>query len=60
MIGMSIIPSINWMMGFKILAYLSSVGFIWLLCREYIEDQQKAIFFSLLGNMPHILERIRV
>ena len=46
-----IIPSINWMMGFKILAYLSSVGFIWLLCREYIEDQQKAIFFSLVLSL---------
>ncbi|MAZ74783.1 MAG: hypothetical protein CL929_04040, partial [Deltaproteobacteria bacterium] len=46
-----IIPSINWMMGFKILAYLSSVVFIWLLCREYIEDQQKAVFFSLVLSL---------
>jgi uncharacterized membrane protein len=46
-----IIPSINWMMGFKVLAYLSSVVFIWLLCREYIEDQQKAVFFSLVLSL---------
>ena len=31
-----ITPSINWMIGFKIIAYLSSVIFIWFLCREYI------------------------
>jgi len=37
-----ITPSINWMIGFKIIAYLSSVIFIWFLCREYIVDKQKS------------------
>jgi len=46
-----ITPSINWMMGFKVIAYLGSVVFIWLLCREAIEDQKKAVFFSLVLSL---------
>ena len=36
-----LVPSINWMMGFKVIAYLISVVIIWMLSREWIKDKNK-------------------
>ena len=36
-----LVPSINWMMGFKIIAYLSSVYLIFLIIKDELRDYQK-------------------
>jgi len=36
-----LVPSINWMMGFKIIAYLSSVYLIFLIIKDELKDYQK-------------------
>tara|TARA_A100001035_G_C27779668_1_gene501070 strand:+ start:1312 stop:2937 length:1626 start_codon:yes stop_codon:yes gene_type:complete len=36
-----LIPSINWMMGFKIIAYLSSVYLIFLIIKDELKEYQK-------------------
>lgn len=36
-----LVPSINWMMGFKIIAYLSSVYLIFLIIKDELEEYQK-------------------
>ena len=43
-----IIPSINWMMGFKTLAYVVSPFLIFLICRHEIKDHEKVYVYSVL------------
>ena len=43
-----IIPSINWMMGFKTLAYISSPLFIYLICKNEIRERDKVYIYSVV------------
>ena len=43
-----IVPSTNWMMGFKILAYVCSPFLIYRICDDTLADKKKVMLYSIL------------
>ena len=43
-----IVPSTNWMMGFKILAYVCSPILIYRICNETLADKKKVLIYAFL------------